>query len=137
MKKNKKILVPGGAGFIGSHLCEKLLNFGNKVYCVDNLLTGKKRNISHLIKNYNFKFIKKDVNKKIILKVDEIYNLACPASPVKYQKNPIETIKASVLGSLNLLDLAKKYNAKILQASTSEIYGDPKEHPQKETYHGN
>ena len=137
MKKNKKILVPGGAGFIGSHLCEKLLNFGNKVYCVDNLLTGKKRNISHLIKNYNFKFIKKDENKKIILKVDEIYNLACPASPVKYQKNPIETIKASVLGSLNLLDLAKKYNAKILQASTSEIYGDPKEHPQKETYHGN
>ena len=137
MKKIKKILVPGGAGFIGSHLCEKLLNFGNKVYCVDNLLTGKKRNISHLIKNYNFKFIKKDVNKKIILKVDEIYNLACPASPVKYQKNPIETIKASVLGSLNLLDLAKKYNAKILQASTSEIYGDPKEHPQKETYHGN
>ena len=134
MKSNKKILVAGGAGFIGSHICEKLLLLGNKVFCIDNLLTGKKNNIKHLIQNKNFKFIKKDINKKIFINVNEIYNLACPASPVKYQKNPIETVKASVLGSLNLLELAKKVNAKILQASTSEIYGDPKEHPQKENY---
>ena len=103
MKSNKKILVAGGAGFIGSHICEKLLLLGNKVFCIDNLLTGKKNNIKHLIQNKNFKFIKKDINKKIFINVNEIYNLACPASPVKYQKNPIETVKASVLGSLNLL----------------------------------
>ena len=137
MKKNKKILIAGGAGFIGSHICEKLVLQGYKVYCIDNLLTGKKENIKHLINKKNFKFIKKDINQKISLKVNEIYNLACPASPPKYQKNPIETVKASVLGSINLLELAKKNNAKILQASTSEIYGDPKEHPQKETYNGN
>ena len=137
MKKNKKILIAGGAGFIGSHICEKLVLQGYKVYCIDNLLTGKKENIKHLINKKNFKFIKKDINQKIFLKVNEIYNLACPASPPKYQKNPIETVKASVLGSINLLELAKKNNAKILQASTSEIYGDPKEHPQKETYNGN
>ena len=137
MKKNKKILIAGGAGFIGSHICEKLVLQGYKVYCIDNLLTGKKENIKHLINKKNFKFIKKDINQKISLKINEIYNLACPASPPKYQKNPIETIKASVLGSINLLELAKKNNAKILQASTSEIYGDPKEHPQKETYNGN
>lgn len=137
MKKNKKILITGGAGFIGSHICEKLVLQGNKVFCVDNLLTGKKDNIKHLLNTKNFKFIKKDINQKIFLNVDEIYNLACPASPPKYQKNPVETVKASVLGSINLLELAKKCNAKILQASTSEIYGDPKEHPQKETYNGN
>ena len=137
MKKNKKILITGGAGFIGSHICEKLVLQGNKVFCVDNLLTGKKDNIKHLLNTKNFKFIKKDINQKIFLNVDEIYNLACPASPPKYQKNPIETVKASVLGSINLLELAKKVNAKILQASTSEIYGNPKEHPQKETYNGN
>ncbi len=137
MKKIKKILVTGGAGFIGSHICEKLLQLGNKIICIDNLLTGKKSNIKNLIRNKNFRFIKKDINKKIFLNVDQIYNLACPASPIKYQKNPIETVKASVLGSLNLLELAKKINAKILLASTSEIYGDPKEHPQKETYYGN
>ena len=137
MKKNKKILIAGGAGFIGSHICKKLVLQGNKVYCIDNLLTGKKENIKHLINKKNFKFIKKDINQKISLNVNEIYNLACPASPPKYQKNPIETVKASVLGSINLLELAKKNNAKILQASTSEIYGDPKEHPQKETYNGN
>ena len=137
MKKNKKILIAGGAGFIGSHICEKLVLQGNKVFCVDNLLTGKKDNIKHLLNTKNFKFIKKDINQKIFLNVDEIYNLACPASPPKYQKNPVETVKASVLGSINLLELAKKVNAKILQASTSEIYGDPKEHPQKETYNGN
>ena len=137
MKKNKKILIAGGAGFIGSHICEKLVLQDNKVFCVDNLLTGKKNNIKHLLNTKNFKFIKKDINQKIFLNVDEIYNLACPASPPKYQKNPIETVKASVLGSINLLELAKKCNAKILQASTSEIYGDPKEHPQKETYNGN
>ena len=137
MKKNKKILIAGGAGFIGSHICERLVLQNNKVFCVDNLLTGKKDNIKNLLNTKNFKFIKKDINQKIFLKVDEIYNLACPASPPKYQKNPIETVKASVLGSINLLELAKKVNAKILQASTSEIYGDPKEHPQKETYNGN
>ena len=137
MKKNKKILITGGAGFIGSHICEKLVLQGNKVFCVDNLLTGKKDNIKNLLNTKNFKFIKKDINQKIFLNVDEIYNLACPASPPKYQKNPVETVKASVLGSINLLELAKKCNAKILQASTSEIYGDPKEHPQKETYNGN
>ena len=137
MKKNKKILIAGGAGFIGSHICKKLVLQGNKVYCIDNLLTGKKENIKHLINKKNFKFIKKDINQKISLNVNEIYNLACPASPPKYQKNPIETVKASVIGSINLLELAKKNNAKILQASTSEIYGDPKEHPQKETYNGN
>ena len=137
MKKNKKILIAGGAGFIGSHICEKLVLQDNKVFCVDNLLTGKKNNIKHLLNTKNFKFIKKDINQKIFLNVDEIYNLACPASPPKYQKNPVETVKASVLGSINLLELAKKVNAKILQASTSEIYGNPKEHPQKETYNGN
>ena len=137
MKKNKKILIAGGAGFIGSHICKKLVLQGNKVYCIDNLLTGKKENIKHLINKKNFKFIKKDINQKISLNINEIYNLACPASPPKYQKNPIETVKASVIGSINLLELAKKNNAKILQASTSEIYGDPKEHPQKETYNGN
>ena len=137
MKKNKKILIAGGAGFIGSHICDKLTLQGHNVYCIYNLLTGKKKNIEHLINKKNFKFIKRDINQKILLNVDEIYNLACPASPPKYQKNPIETVKASVLGSINLLDLAKKNNAKILQASTSEIYGDPKEHPQKETYNGN
>ena len=137
MKKNKKILIAGGAGFIGSHICKKLVLQGNKVYCIDNLLTGKKENIKHLINKKNFKFIKKDINQKFSLNVNDIYNLACPASPPKYQKNPIETVKASVIGSINLLELAKKNNAKILQASTSEIYGDPKEHPQKETYNGN
>ena len=137
MKINKKILIAGGAGFIGSHICEKLVLQDNKVFCVDNLLTGNKDNIKNLLNTKNFKFIKKDINQKIFLNVDEIYNLACPASPPKYQKNPVETVKASVLGSINLLELAKKVNAKILQASTSEIYGDPKEHPQKETYNGN
>ena len=137
MKKNKKILIAGGAGFIGSHICKKLVLQDNKVFCVDNLITGNKDNIKNLLNTKNFKFIKKDINQKIFLNVDEIYNLACPASPPKYQKNPIETVKASVLGSINLLELAKKCNAKILQASTSEIYGDPKEHPQKETYNGN
>ena len=137
MKKNKKILIAGGAGFIGSHICKKLVLQDNKVFCVDNLITGNKDNIKNLLNTKNFKFIKKDINQKIFLNVDEIYNLACPASPPKYQKNPVETVKASVLGSINLLELAKKVNAKILQASTSEIYGDPKEHPQKETYNGN
>ena len=108
MKKNKKILIAGGAGFIGSHICKKLVLQGNKVYCIDNLLTGKKENIKHLINKKNFKFIKKDINQKISLNVNEIYNLACPASPPKYQKNPIETVKASVIGSINLLELAKK-----------------------------
>ena len=137
MKKNKKILIAGGAGFIGSHICKKLVLQDNKVFCVDNLITGNKDNIKNLLNTKNFKFIKKDINQKIFLNVDEIYNLACPASPPKYQKNPVETVKASVLGSINLLELAKKVNAKILQASTSEIYGNPKEHPQKETYNGN
>ena len=131
----KKILVAGGAGFIGSHLCEKLLNEGNYVICLDNFLTGQKENIINFEKN--FKLIKHDITKPIDIKVDEIYNLACPASPKQYFKYPIYTTKISVLGTLNLLELASKYNAKYLQASTSEIYGDPLIHPQNEEYFGN
>ncbi len=132
----KKILVAGGAGFIGFHLCQKLLK-KNYVICVDNLYTGSKKNVDFLSKNKNFQFIKKDIQKKFHLKCDEIYNLACPASPKFYQKNPLETIKTNILGSINLLDIANKNNAKIFQASTSEIYGDPLRHPQNEDYRGN
>ncbi len=132
----KKILVAGGAGFIGFHLCQKLLK-KNYVICVDNLYTGSKKNVDFLNKNKNFQFIKKDIQKKFHLKCDEIYNLACPASPKFYQKNPLETIKTNILGSINLLDIANKNNAKIFQASTSEIYGDPLQHPQNEDYRGN
>jgi len=133
----KKILVTGGAGFIGSHLCERLLNEGNEVICVDNFFTGSKENIIHLMENKYFELIRHDITEHLLVEVDQIYNLACPASPVHYQYNPIKTIKTSILGITNMLGLAKRVKATILQASTSEVYGDPKEHPQKETYWGN
>ena len=134
---NKKILITGGAGFIGSHLCKKLLDDNNEIICLDNFFTGSKENIKPFLNNKNFKLLEIDVTKKIDIEIDEIYNLACPASPVHYQFNPIETIKTSILGIINMLELAQKQNAKILQASTSEIYGDPLVHPQKEDYSGN
>lgn len=133
----KKILVTGGAGFIGSHLCEKLLNEGNEVICLDNYFTGSKRNIIHLIENPYFELIRHDITSPFYIEVDEIYNLACPASPIHYQYNPIKTVKTSVMGSINMLGLAKRIKAKILQASTSEVYGDPKQQPQAENYWGN
>lgn len=133
----KRILVTGGAGFLGSHLCERLLNEGNEVVCVDNYFTGNKQHIIHLMQNPNFELIRHDVIQPIYLEVDEIYNLACPASPIHYQYNPIKTVKTSVMGAINMLGLAKRINAKILQASTSEIYGDPNLHPQPEEYWGN
>ena len=136
---NKKtVLVSGGAGFIGSHLCEFLLNQENKVICIDNLFTGSLSNIENILNNPDFEFINHDITKPIYLnKIDEIYNLACPASPIHYQINPIKTVKTCTLGVINMLGLAKKNNAKILQASTSEVYGDPLNHPQSETYNGN
>lgn len=133
----KRILVTGGAGFIGSHLCERLLNDGHDVICLDNFFTGSKDNIRHLIGNDHFELVRHDVTKEFFAEVDEIYNLACPASPPHYQYNAIKTIKTSVLGGLHMLGLAKRCNAKILQASTSEVYGDPKVHPQTEDYWGN
>lgn len=136
-KKMKRILITGGAGFIGSHLCEKLLNDSNYVICLDNFFTGSKSNIAHLISNKNFELIEHDITKEFFVQVDQIYNLACPASPPHYQYDPIKTTKTSVLGIINMLELAKKCNATILQASTSEVYGDPKVHPQTESYWGN
>ncbi len=133
----KKILVTGGAGFIGSHLCERLLKEGNEVICLDNFFTGAKSNVVHLIDNPYFELIRHDVTMPFFIEVDEIYNLACPASPIHYQYNPIKTIKTSVMGAVNMLGLAKRIKAKILQASTSEVYGDPTVHPQPETYWGN
>jgi len=133
----KKILVTGGAGFVGSHLCERLLNEGNEVYCLDNFFTGQKQNIVHLLNNPYFELIRHDVINPFLIEVDEIYNLACPASPIHYQYNPIKTIKTSVMGAINMLGLAKRVNAKILQASTSEVYGNPLVHPQPESYWGN
>ncbi|MDD3687457.1 MAG: SDR family oxidoreductase [Bacteroidales bacterium] len=133
----KKILVTGGAGFIGSHLCERLLNEGNEVICLDNFFTGSKSNVVHLLDNPYFELIRHDVTMPFFIEVDEIYNLACPASPIHYQYNPIKTIKTSVMGAVNMLGLAKRIKAKILQASTSEVYGDPTVHPQTETYWGN
>lgn len=130
-------LVTGGAGFIGSHLCEKLLNDNNYVLCVDNFFTGSKKNIEHLLDNNHFELIRHDIIEPILLEADQIYNLACPASPIHYQYNPIKTIKTSVIGVTNLLGLAKRVKARILQASTSEVYGDPLMHPQKEEYWGN
>ncbi len=135
--KMKKILITGGAGFLGSHLCDKLLAEGNQVICLDNFFSGHKRNIAHLIPLPNFELLVQDVTSPIQLLVDEIYNLACPASPRLYQSFPIETFKTSILGALNLLELAKKTGAKIFQASTSEVYGDPQLHPQSESYFGN
>ncbi len=133
----KRILVTGGAGFLGSHLCERLLKDGNEVICVDNYFTGSRQNIVHLIDNHYFELIRHDITIPIFLEADEIYNLACPASPVHYQYNPIKTVKTSVMGSINMLGLAKRIKAKILQASTSEVYGDPQIHPQREEYWGN
>jgi len=133
----KRILVTGGAGFIGSHLCEKLLADGNEVICLDNYFTGSKQNIVHLLDNHNFEAIRHDITMPLYLEVDEIYNLACPASPVHYQYNGIKTIKTSVMGAINTLGLAKRTKSKILQASTSEVYGDPAVHPQTEDYWGN
>ncbi len=133
----KKILITGGAGFIGSHLCEKLLNEKNEIICLDNFFTGSKNNIRHLLDHDHFELIRHDVTDEIKIEVDEIYNLACPASPVHYQYNPIKTMKTSFLGTMNMLGLAKRINAKMFQASTSEVYGDPHIHPQKENYWGN
>jgi UDP-glucuronate decarboxylase len=133
----KKILITGGAGFIGSHLCERLLNEGNEVICLDNYFTGAKSNIVHLLDNPYFELVRHDVTMPYFVEVDEIYNLACPASPIHYQYNPIKTIKTSVMGAINMLGLAKRIKAKILQASTSEVYGDPLIHPQTEDYWGN
>ena len=133
----KSILVTGGAGFVGSHLCERLLKDGNEVVCLDNYFTGKKHKIVHLLENPYFELVRHDVTMPYFIEVDEIYNLACPASPVHYQYNPIKTIKTSVMGAINMLGLAKRIRAKILQASTSEVYGDPVIHPQTEDYWGN
>lgn len=132
----KKILITGGAGFLGSHLCERLLTEGNEVICVDNFFTGSKRNIAHLIGNPYFEVIRHDVTFPLYLEVDQIYNLACPASPIHYQHDPVQTTKTSVHGAINMLGLAKRLNARILQASTSEVYGDPEVHPQQESYWG-
>ena len=134
----KQILVTGGAGFLGSHLCERLLTNGKHVViCLDNLFTGNKENITHLLDHPRFEFIRHDIVDPIKLEVDEIFNLACPASPVHYQYNPVKTVQTSVLGMINCLDIAKKTGAKIMHASTSEVYGDPEVHPQKESYNGN
>ena len=133
----KRILVTGGAGFIGSHLCEKLLNQGNEVICVDNFFSGSKQNVIHLLDNHYFEIIRHDIAFPLYIEVDEIYNLACPASPIYYSIDPIQTTKTSVMGTINMLGLAKRLKTKILQASTSEIYGDPEVHPQPESYCGN
>ena len=133
----KRILVTGGAGFLGSHLCDRLTNEGHDVICLDNFFTGNKTNIINLLNKPNFELIRHDIVQPIFLEVDEIYNLACPASPIHYQYNPVKTIKTSVMGAINMLGLAKRVKAKILQASTSEIYGNPELHPQKEDYWGN
>ena len=136
MEKRKRVLVTGGAGFIGSHLCERLLDEGYEVICMDNLFTGQKDNIRHLLNNPYFEFVRKDVLEDINVECDQIYNLACPASPIHYQYDPIKTIKTSFIGALHVLGLAKRCKARVLQASTSEVYGDPEVHPQPETYSG-
>jgi UDP-glucuronate decarboxylase len=132
-----RILITGGAGFIGSHLCERLIGEGNEVLCLDNFFTGRRENIFHLLDNPRFELIRHDVTEPILLEVDQIYNLACPASPVHYQYNPVKTVKTSVMGAIHMLGLAKRVRARILQASTSEVYGDPLVHPQPEGYWGN
>lgn len=133
----KRILITGGAGFLGSHLCDCLVAEGHDVLCLDNFFTGSRKNISHLLGKPNFELIRHDLVHPAFLEVDEIYNLACPASPIHYQYNPVKTVKTNVIGAINMLGLAKRVNAKILQASTSEIYGNPNVHPQKEDYWGN
>ncbi len=137
MKFSKQVLVTGGAGFIGSYLCEKLLEIGNSVICVDNFFTGNRSNIAHLLGDPKFEVIRHDVTRPLYIDVDEIYNLACPASPIHYQFDSVQTTKTSVIGAINMLGLAKRVKAKILQASTSEVYGDPDVHPQTEAYWGN
>ncbi len=137
MHLNKRVLITGGAGFIGSFLCEALIKKGHEIICLDNFFTGSKNNILHLLDNNNFEIIRHDIVHPIFLEVDEIFNMACPASPVHYQYNPVKTIKTNVMGSINMLGLAKRVHAKILQASTSEVYGDPAVHPQDESYWGN
>ena len=132
-----RILVTGGAGFIGSHLCERLVSEGHEVICLDNFFTGRKENIAHLLDDKRFELVRHDVTEPILLEVDQIYNLACPASPVHYQYNPVKTVKTSVMGMINMLGMAKRVHARILQASTSEVYGDPLIHPQTEDYFGN
>jgi len=132
-----RVLVTGGAGFIGSHLCERLLGEGHEVVCLDNFFTGSKKNIDHLLDSHSFELIRHDITEPILLEVDRIYNFACPASPVHYQYNPVKTVKTSVMGTINMLGLAKRVRARILQASTSEVYGDPQIHPQTEDYWGN
>ncbi len=133
----KRILVTGGAGFLGSHLCERLLDTGHEVLCVDNFFTGARRNITHLLDRKPFEILRHDITFPLYVEVDEIYNLACPASPIHYQFDPVQTTKTSVMGAINMLGLAKRLKAKVLQASTSEVYGDPVEHPQREEYWGN
>ncbi len=137
MSTIKRILVTGGAGFLGSHICERLVDAGHDVICLDNLFTSQKQNITHLLGKPNFEFVRHDVTREIWLEVDQIFNMACPASPVHYQYNPIKTMKVSVLGAINVLGMAKRCKAKVLQASTSEVYGDPTVHPQPESYRGN
>lgn len=132
----KRVLVTGGAGFLGSHLCDRLIETGAEVICLDNFFTGSKRNIAHLLSNPHFEVVRHDVVHPILLEVDQIYNFACPASPVHYQYNPVKTVKTNVMGAINMLGLAKRLRARILQASTSEVYGDPREHPQRESYWG-
>ena len=133
----KRILVTGGAGFLGSHLCERLLALGHEVVCLDNFFTGPRRNVEHLLDDHRFELVRHDVTEPLIMEVDEIYHLACPASPVHYQRNPVRTIRTAVQGTLNMLDLAREVHARILIASTCEVYGDPLEHPQREAYWGN
>jgi len=133
----KRVLVTGGAGFLGSHLCDRLVAEGHDVICLDNYFTGRKRNIEHLIGQKNFELLRHDITFPVFVEVDRIYNLACPASPVHYQYNPVKTIKTSVMGAINVLGLAKRVHARVLQASTSEVYGDPSVHPQTESYWGN
>jgi len=137
VSNRKRVLVTGGAGFLGSHLCERLLQDGCDVLCVDNFYSGTKDNVIHLLDNPNFELIRHDVTFPLYVEIDEIYNLACPASPIHYQWDPVQTTKTSVHGAINMLGLAKRTKAKILQASTSEVYGDPETHPQEENYWGN